>query len=95
MIKYVKRTKLYAFRTQNQILRNSYTQTLLSKTTLKGHKMALEFNCFWKKWRSELTCLKTLKMMSRHSPNTKNYVLNNFYRTHFFTKMLRNVFLAL
>ena len=62
MIKYVKRTKLYAFRMQSEILRNSYTLTVFSKTSLKGHKMALNFNCM-KKCRSELTCLKTLKMM--------------------------------
>ena len=48
MIKYVKRTKLYAFWIQNQIIRNSYTLTLFSKTTLKGKKMALDFNCFMK-----------------------------------------------
>ena len=66
MIKYVKRTKLYAYRMQNQILRNFYSIKLFSKTTLKGHKMALEFNCFMEKWRSELTYLKMLKMMIRH-----------------------------
>ena len=92
MIKYVKRTKLYVFRIQNQILRNSYTLTLFCKTTLKGHKMALDFNCFIKKCRSGPTCLKTLKIMIRQRPSTLNHVLNNFYGRNFFGKTLKNMF---
>ena len=84
MTKFVKRTKLHAFPMQNQILRNSYTLTLFSKTTRKGHKMALNFNCFMKKCRSGPKCLKMLKSMIRQRPSTLNHVLNNFYGRHFF-----------